>query len=192
MSELNKALINRAVSLWAESIKRPMHDNGDESSVGAITMGLAMSNMQRDMEKVPDLEKAIEAFKVKLTELLTDKIGGRSVRLSVDYNPSELLAAAADFAGVPHSLLSIKSMVTIHWDKNIVRSFGYGGDYIASYHLDSGDWLDTTLDGETMPKVIESINKGLLDPELIGATIIPRPMMLDKDGKRSIFCDVDL
>lgn len=156
-------LINKAVDIWCEALKQPKFDNGDNSLAGSITNSMANELIAKTIESESELDKKILIFKECLTANLIEKSKkeGRYFwgALSCDYGPDQNLQLAADKAGIPYKLFSAKSSVHIN-DAFLEASFGYGVNSINYYPLPDGRWLKTTLRGDDMKKVINSVMDG--------------------------------
>jgi len=149
-------LIERAAEIWANSMFKPFHDNGDTSRNGAVGMVLANTNAQNTMDSMADgeLKQKIANFrcilirnlKANYDESLIDESKWFDSYLNTDYGPGQTLAIAAKEAEIPDNLFSIKSTVAIH-DDCVRTSFGYGASHTYHYPLPDGKWLLTTLSG---------------------------------------------
>ena len=161
-NKIPKILIERAAELWARKLQTPIFDNGDNSAMGGLTHILATTNMQSAKDRTDNLEKQIADFKKILIYNITtlqDSDKHWIPWLDTDYNPCKHLADAAAEAGIPESLFSCKSSVSMRED-HVSTSFGYGAEYVNHYPLSDGRWLITTLSGSDIKKVIEQIMKG--------------------------------
>lgn len=154
-------MLERAAELWARKLANPVFDNGDNSELGFLTMGLASLNIQADKEKQSDAEweKRRQRFKNVLIRNLQDQLERGYIWLDVDYHPCQILADAAQEAEIPASQFSCKSSVSVHSDK-VSTSFGYGAEYVNHYPLPNGDWLITTLSGSDISKIIDLVAAG--------------------------------
>jgi hypothetical protein len=162
MDKISNKIIERAVELWCRKLHRPVFDNGDDSLAGIFTEGLATMNINSAVQSVDNLHASIEQFRTALTRDLIEKRDSNEhfySFLSVDYGPCEDLAKAADEAGIPHDLFSVKSTVQVDATK-VSTSFGYGAEYINHYPLPCGGWLITTLTGSDIDKITEHVCSG--------------------------------
>jgi hypothetical protein len=163
MKEIPNEIITRAVELWCRSLLTPVFDNGDNTSTGAIGYTIATMNIQNDKSKIDDIEERVEKFREILTKdllALRDGEGHFPRWLDVDYGPCEVIAKAADKAGIPHSQFSCKSSVSMSPEK-VSASFGYGGEHVNHYLLVDGRWLVTTLyGGSDMDKIFDNVLNG--------------------------------
>jgi hypothetical protein len=177
---ITNKIIMRAVELWCRKLLNPKFDNGDDSDTGCMTHMLATINIQNDKNRIPDLSASIEKFRTVLTEKLIQLRDNPAegeyfnTYLDVDYRPCLILAEAADIAGIPHSMFSCKSSVSMdryfpEATGRVSTSFGYGAPHIYHYPLPDGRWLMTSLNGEDINLVINDVmvnnNLGLpIDP----------------------------
>lgn len=156
-------LINKAVDIWCEALKQPKFDNGDGSITGAMTHLVANDLIAKTNESEPELDKKILLFKEYLTAYLIEKSKKEGSyfweSLSCDYGPDKNLQFAADKACIPHVLFSAKSSVDIN-ETFLEVKFGYGVKNTNYYPLPDGRWLKTTLRGDDMEKVINSVING--------------------------------
>ncbi len=89
-----------AASLWwAESLRWPKHDNGDDSDRGAMSQLMAnMIAMKYDNQLTGP---ALDRFADELAKLVADLLAQTSqVLLDVDYDPCRLLVEASKAAGL--------------------------------------------------------------------------------------------
>ncbi|TMP51432.1 hypothetical protein [Pseudoalteromonas sp. S1688] len=156
-------LIEKAVDIWCNALKNPRFDNGDSSLTGAMTNSMANELIGKAIENEPDLDKKILFFKEYLTADLIEKSKNEAsyfwASLSCDYGPDKNLQLAADKAGIPYNLFSAKSNVYIN-ETFLEAKFGYGVNNTCYYPLPDGRWLKTTLRGDDMEKVINSVMDG--------------------------------
>jgi hypothetical protein len=173
-------IIERAAELWARKLYDPRFDNGDDTPHGGITFALATMNIARaqDAETADGFPAKVAAFKAALIERITfdrDHEGEKregtdrniylDTFLSVDYHPDEALAAAANAAGIKHSLFSVKSDVAMHSSYNgsvpfVTAKWGYGAPDDYHYRLSDGRWLICRLSGDHMATVIAAVEAG--------------------------------
>jgi hypothetical protein len=162
MREVPDNLIHKAVDIWCKKLYAPVFDNGDDSALGGMASALAMMNIQSAKLDDDEMNEKVEVFRKALTDaLILERDSGERGRswLDVDYHPCKLLADAAEIAGIPKSLFSIKSSVSIN-NGYVSTSFGYAADYICHYPFDDNKWLVTSLRGSDIPKVIEHVKSG--------------------------------
>lgn len=158
--EISDKIIDRAVEIWCRSLHNPKFDNGDKSFNGFMGQSLAQMNIDADKSKIDGMEQRIESFRTELAAAIKSELKERSyVWLDVDYSPCKILADAAEKAGIPHSLFSVKSGVTLN-PGHAAASFGYGAEHQNHYPLADGGWLITTLSGSDIAKVIEQVEAG--------------------------------
>lgn len=162
MSKQPNFIIERAVDLWCRKLHNPVFDNGDNTEHGFMSQAMASMVIQADKGKVDNLESSIEIFRHELTaelKRLRDADEYFPRWLDVDYGPCKELQKAGDAAGIPNSLFSCKSSVSM-MDDYVRVSFGYGAEGLNHYRLPNGGWLITTLYGSDMDKVIMSVENG--------------------------------
>lgn len=155
-------LVYRAVDLWCKALLNPIFDNGDNGEVGAMTAALGEINIAAELKIEPNLSAKIEVFRKDLTSRIEEQLNSnsrRTVYLDTDYAPSGLLAESARAAGIPGTLFSIKSHVSI-CDDSVSSTFGYSSERSNHYPLFDGRWLVTTLTGSDMTKIINQIETG--------------------------------
>lgn len=119
----------KTVMFWSDkSFRTPMNqNNGDDSPNGA--MGFMLMNMLSSKAQESITEDKIKSFENKLTELLMGvKNEARwNWELDVDYHPCQMLATAAEFAGLDSSCFPCKTWTRIDQDFNAIASYQYGG-----------------------------------------------------------------
>lgn len=175
-------IIERAVELWCRALRRPKFDNGDTSPNSIFGQALADMAINAAVVKVDDYDAAIDRFRSALTQKLkflrdndglpTGKEGKYGPEtyyfdrhLGVDYHPDRDLAEAADEAGLPHRLFSVKSSVSFFSPACVVSSFGYRARQQNHYPLSDGSWLVCGIQGDDMSAIIAAVEAGRL-PEL--------------------------
>lgn len=160
--KVSSAIIDKAVDLWCKKLMDPVFDNGDKSDHGFLSMALATINIETAKTKIQNMAERIEVFKTALRdELLRVRDNPKdgeyfSPWLDVDYHPCQLLADAAEKAGIPKSQFSCKSSVAMFSDC-VQVSFGYAATHIYYYPLPDGRWLITSLRGKDITKIIDSV-----------------------------------
>ena len=155
-------IIHRAVELWCRKLLKPVFDNGDDSFTGFMSKTLATLNIEDAKNEVANLQSSIEKFRKVLTGnliKLRDSDEYFHPFLDVDYGPCKTLTDAANEAGIPCELFSVKSNVYISED-HVRVSFGYGGESLNHYPIDGDKWLITTLEGSDLSKIIDQIVLG--------------------------------
>ncbi len=143
---LQDLLIEKAVDLWCDALKKPEFNNGDLSSTGILGQGLAMWSINKDKEKMGPINEKLIIFReelIKLMQQIKNKHKDHTIYLSVDYHPCELLSLAAEKAGIPESQFSCKSTVMVRQDSVHTR-FGYGATGVFYYLLNDDTWHMTT------------------------------------------------
>jgi hypothetical protein len=166
MEKISDRIINKAVDLWCKKLVAPSFDNGDKSERGFMAAGLTGMVVEKETEGIHDMADRIEKFRAAVTDeliRLRDNPGKDecfSFGLDTDYHPCRILAEAAEKAGIPESLFSWKSSVSMREDY-VSTSFGYVAPYIRYYPLSDGRWLVIDLTGyNDMQKVIDSVVNG--------------------------------
>lgn len=85
-------------------------------------------------------------------------------RLAVDYGPDVPLQEAAKRAGLEMEFPWKTSMSLQHdW---LSLGYGYGAPYVYHYPLSGDRWLETTLYGDDIGKVIALVESGVIDLKL--------------------------
>lgn len=122
---LSKEAVEVAAQWWADSLKRPQKDNGDNSENGsfasALSLFLAVDNTPSD-EQIADFKAAL------IVEIENDALWGDSVLLVVDYHPEGALAIAARTAKIDDSCFSWKTRMMVG-AKEINVKCGYGAEW---------------------------------------------------------------
>ena len=116
--------IKAAVDWWANVIKGPKFDNGDKSSRGGMTMGLAM------LARKAPTDEGVEKFRAELTRLL--EAAKEPVWLSCDYGPGGYLADAAEVSGVSQSSFPWKTNMNLR-DGKVTVAYGYQAPWETIY-----------------------------------------------------------
>lgn len=161
-------IIERAAEIWSRFLRRPRHDNGDETGGSSLAQGMAAMNSSRDIAQVDDYDAAVNRFRDILVRNLKAERDSKDENswfrrsLDTDYNPDKELAEAAKEAGVPLSAFSWKTDVSFYNNDCVTVSAGYGAGYLHHYPLSGGRWLICELQGRDMPKIIEAIEAGTL------------------------------
>ncbi|MFK3873053.1 hypothetical protein [Pseudoalteromonas rhizosphaerae] len=162
MQQTNR-LIEKAVDIWCNALKKPNFDNGDKTVTGEMINVLASKLVEKELVNDEELDNKIAIFRQHLTANLIkrSKIEGESFweSLSCDYNPCTILNSAAHAANIPARLFSVKSSVDIESGFLEVK-FGYGCLPTLYYPLPDGRWLKAKLRGPDMEKVISSVMDG--------------------------------
>ncbi len=122
MQKLTNEQIEAAVNWWANAIRNPKFDDGDDGSGGGMAM--MMATLAR---KSPN-EDEIEAFKVALAEELCSNENVAYLGLSCDYGPDGTLADALQKAGMDVSL-PWKTNMNFR-DGKVSVSHGYRAEYV--------------------------------------------------------------
>ena len=160
--KISQNIIDRAIELWCRELYNPVHDNGDKGPSSVLSFALSNMNAQHSLDATDDLQGKVELFRIEMTKYFSEPSEHDTwldTWLSTDYSPCKSMATAADKAGIPHNLFSIKSSVNLNED-SVSASFGYGDTNLYHYPLPSGGWLITSLYGDDIDKVIDSIAKG--------------------------------
>jgi hypothetical protein len=153
-------LIDKAAKIWAEAMKSPRHDNGDNSEQGEFGSALMAINTANDLSRIDNIEGRISIFEKNLSDTLKEKHKSEGERfrawLDVDYNPCKILADCAETAGLPQSIFSIKSSVSIMGNCVCAR-FSYAGQPVYYYPMSEGRWLKARLLGEDILEIIKAL-----------------------------------
>lgn len=172
----NERIVDRACALWVQMLRNPKYDNGDNSYAGAITQTLA--HMVRVAKPTP--LDAIDRFGVELKKILMAPLEWEAKAykegepptkytslfnyLSVDYGPDIPLSTAAKRAGLEMEF-PWKTSMSLR-EEYLSLGYGYGAAYVYHYPLSGDRWLETTLSGDDMHKIIELVEGGLIDLNL--------------------------
>ena len=131
---LSTEQIETAVNWWADAIKRPKFDNGDNSDAGGMAMMLATL-----AHKAPSAEQ-IETFKKALADEMASNERIEKFGLNSDYGPDGNLAEAMQQAGINPDISSVPWKTNMHFsDGEVTVSCGYGADYVKLYPVAVGD-----------------------------------------------------
>jgi hypothetical protein len=158
-TKISQNIVDRAIELWCRELYNPVHDNGDKGPNGVASFALSNMNAQHSLDATDDLQGKVELFRIEMRKYFSEPAEYHDTWLSTDYHPCESMAVAADKVGIPHNLFSHKSTVNLNED-SVCASFGYGAAGVYHYPLPSGGWLITSLHGDDIDKVIDSIAKG--------------------------------
>jgi hypothetical protein len=149
----NERIVDRAVAWWMKALRKPKFDIGARGSVAAvITEGMFGMLPNNSTDEV------LAQFGVELKALLMEGIekqytSGERFRkfpksLDVDYGPDEILAQAAEKAGLKTPFPTKTNMFV---GQNYMQiSAGYGADYLYHYPAKDGLWVVTTLRGSEL------------------------------------------
>lgn len=173
----NERIVDRACALWVAMLRNPKYDNGDKSFGGLMTQMLA----SRLKGGEPD---AIDRFGVELKKILMAPLeweakayrdGDKPTKyttlfnhLSVDYGPDIPLKEAALRAGLSMEF-PWKTTMTLAADY-LSLGYGYGAPYVYHYPLSGDRWLETTLSGRDIDKIVALIEDGILSLDLSAAS----------------------
>lgn len=94
-----------------------------QAFAAAVGIGLRV----REIENASVSDSAVDGFVAELARLLAES-SERMVRLDVDYHPCELLAQAADAAGVPWARFPGKTVMRVKVD-HVLAKAGYGAPW---------------------------------------------------------------
>lgn len=144
----NERIVDRAVSLWINALRKPKYNNG-----GGIES--VMASARASMIPKNNDEDTLTRFGVELKKLLMEgqvKQYGQgepytrfATYLGVDYGPDDTLSDAADAAGLK---MQFPWKTSMHmWTGHVQFSVGYGERGLYHYPLSNGKWLLTTLNG---------------------------------------------
>lgn len=122
MNHLSEVQIEKAVNWWAESIRNPQHDNGDESMHG----GFARAVVSLGVQKVSD--KQVETFKQELRDLLFNHEQAKW-GLHVDYSPDTILTEALRRSAISELNAPWKTHMHFYPNDVVKVSCGYGAEW---------------------------------------------------------------
>lgn len=124
--------INAVCDFWIEKMQKPMNqNNGDNSGNGGIAF--LLMNMLSATSQESITPKKIEMFRIKLTEIIKRDFRNIFYVCDVDYNPSNNLCEALDYAEIPYSVMPCKTHTTILADLSVRGKYQYGGNFINLY-----------------------------------------------------------
>lgn len=155
-------LVSRFCEIWVRLLRNPRYDNGDTSIAGGMAMILAAQLPNNATEPL------LEAFRIELFAAVKSQVEiqlkrdarGLYVAADVDYGPCEMLAKAAQAAGLDLQF-PWKTRVTLRNDC-VTAAAGYAAPSVYHYPLRDDRWLICQLCGEDMPKIIEAVESGHL------------------------------
>ncbi len=166
-----KILCDKMARLWRIHMDRPKFDQLGDSRMARATEGeigrealcqvmVTRATKDTTTEQLDAFEKALstflmteypfrsclEGFSKDTREYLIDRQWVTDLR--VDYDPCNSLRAVIKQVGLPMQQLPIKSSTVIDYGNQFVSGhFGYGAPTLNYYHLDRGQWLLTSLQG---------------------------------------------
>ena len=162
--EPDRRIFERAAELWVRMLANPKYDNlgpNSPESPDSIRQNTLASVLASRIPK-NNTEDVLEKFRAILLENLTDENIQlrRRQSLHVDYHPDQILAEAANEAGLKMEFPWKTSM----WitDAYISVRNGYAAESVYHYPLSNNDWLVTTLTGSDISKLIGFIENGVL------------------------------
>jgi hypothetical protein len=115
---------------WAEALKKPRYDNGDDSNSGAMLQLLCMQ--LRSTQPEPTDEQWAQ-FVENVAAFVNARLSSvRHVETCVDYDPDYALAAAAEDAGIKMAGKSwpCKTHADVGGDRVVEVRFGYTADWV--------------------------------------------------------------
>lgn len=120
-------LIDIAVNWWADKLKKPHHDNGDNSQAGIMAMIMA------DMASSKISDEQIEVFKKELKTRIEEQYQDieeiRDIWLGCDYAPMKILSVPAEIAGI--NLMNFPFKTDMRITKGCVEvSDGYAQPFV--------------------------------------------------------------
>lgn len=121
--KLTDEQINGAVDWWANALRNPKFDNGDDSPIGGLAMMLAITGRRGG-----PTEAQIATFKELLTAELAKEMDEYD-DLSTDYHPCSELSLCADVAGIDDSHFPWKTIMNFR-NGNIQVAYGYGAKLV--------------------------------------------------------------
>lgn len=181
----NERIVDRACTLWMAMLRNPKYDNLGSSAHEAKWSDILPSLLAQCGKKPSD--ETIARFGVELKKVLMaplewtadsrfEKDGKPTTyttlfnHLSVDYGPDIPLSTAAKRAGLEMEFPWKTSMFLR--EDCLYLGYGYGAPYVYHYPLTGDRWLETTLCGGDMPKIIALVEAGVLDLNL---NLVPCP-----------------
>jgi hypothetical protein len=171
----NSLIVDKAVSIWKSWMHNPKYDNlgishGATSilSEGVVPNLIASSLADRMARSCvgDDMEKFGECLKKILMESTEFREGYSNTTnyLSVDYDPCQALSLAGKLSGIKRNFPWKTSMYI--GEKHLSYRYGYGAPNVYVYPLKNGNWLETTLNGDDMEKIISLVDTGVLNDKL--------------------------
>lgn len=128
MIKTNRELAELTAEWWANNLKKPIFDNGDDSPAGIFTSILQQSLVT----EVTDSQ--LNAFKNKLADFVEKALDEDKfdIMLSVDYNPCLPLYEIAKACGISEHNFPIKSHTNTKKERVMAR-LGYSGEFKILY-----------------------------------------------------------
>lgn len=168
----NERIVDRACALWVAMLKNPRYDNlGEDSpespeSIFANKMSSVLAAAIPKNNNDTILAAFAAALKRRLMEGEPSTGGGKRYHsyFSVDYGPDKILSDSAQEAGLKMEF-PWKTTMSLGADYVSV-GYGYGAPYVYHYPLSNDRWLETTLSGRDIKKVIDLVERGILDTKL--------------------------
>lgn len=113
-----------AANWWAEQIKAPIYDNGDDSLNGFIAMEMLRES------KIKATEEQAKEFKLKLKEYIENEIKKHSYFcIGVDYGPQIDMGNIAEDCGINLLAFPIKTNMWILTEEQTIKvRLGYSGE----------------------------------------------------------------
>jgi hypothetical protein len=148
----NERIIDRVVFLWASALRKPKFDNGDNSMAGGMA-GVLASMLPNNSD-----DETLAAFSRELKSRLMVQFTEPPYRkdqkpythwitdLEVDYGPCNVLAEAANAAGLK-TQFPWKTRMTF-WIDHLYFSQGYAAGRIYHYPASDDRWVVTSLYGD--------------------------------------------
>lgn len=165
----NPIIVDRAVSLWIDALRKPKFDNGDPSPSGLLASGLAKMIPSNATEEL--LTAFGRQLRIKMMDGYDWKWTDGTIHrhdpvnyLSVDYRPDPSLAQAAEEVGLKTEF-PWKTNMSLS-ENYVAFAIGYGAEPEYHYPLAGGQWLVTKLHGADMAKIIALVESGKISTQL--------------------------
>lgn len=178
----NERIVDRACALWVAMLSNPKYDNlgKDSPESPQSIMANTMSSMLASMLKKNNTPEVLTKFSAELKTILMNGHSGKWTHgdkadfkfgavnhLSVDYGADIHLKAAAEKAGLEMEF-PWKTTMGLNADC-LYLGYGYGSPYVYHYPLAGDRWLETTLSGGDLSKIIALVESGVLGLSLEAA-----------------------
>lgn len=120
----------KTVTWWSDKSFRTLmnQNNGDNSSSGEMTFLLMNMVASKSQETVTD--EKIKVFEEHLAKYLSDyrnQYPTSQIWLDVDYHPCQMLADAAEKAGIESHCFPCKTATRLTSDNKVFAKYQYGG-----------------------------------------------------------------
>lgn len=167
--EPNPLIVDRAVEIWRGWVSNPQYKNMEGLPDPQNLLASSLAKTIADNCKNDDIDKFCESLRKVLLNKNTITRNGytfsrHAMCLDVDYHPCENLQIAIDESGIKRGM-PWKTTMNLN-ENHLSYSYGYASPYIYNYPLKNGKWLETTLHGKDIHKIVDLIENGVIDLDL--------------------------